>query len=76
MARYFQKDFINTTLNNIKSSDNPVIENVLLDQESFCASDFGNVKRTTTLTLILFIIALIFSGAEIFIFYKFYKIGC
>ena len=72
----FSKDFINTALDNIKSSDNPVIENVLLDQESFCASDFGNVKRTTTLTLILFIIALIFSGAEIFIFYKFYKIGC
>ena len=72
----FSKDFINTALDNIKSSDNPVIENVLLDQESFCASDFGNVKRTTSLTIILFVIALIFSGAEIFIFYKFYKIGC
>ena len=72
----FSKDFINAALDNIKSSDRLVIENVLLDQESFCASDFGNVKRTTTLTLILFIIALIFSGAEIFIFYKFYKIGC
>ena len=72
----FSKDFINTALDNIKSSDNPVIENVLLDQESFCASDFGNVKRTTSLTFILFVIAMLFSGAEIFIFYKFYKIGC
>lgn len=72
----FSKDFINTALDNIKSSNKPVIENVLLDQESFCASDFGNVKRTTSLTIILFIIAMIFSGVEIFIFYKFYKIGC
>ena len=72
----FSKDFINTALDNIKSSDKPVIENVLLDQESFCASDFGNVKRTTSVTFILFIIAMLFSGAEIFIFYKFYKIGC
>lgn len=72
----FSKDFIDESLEKIKSFDGPIIEKVLLDQDSFCATDFGNVKRNTPFTLILFIIAIIFSGTEIFIFFKFYKLGC
>lgn len=71
----FTKDFINSALEKITAGTSPVIENVLLDQESFCAADFGNVNRTTSFTLILFIIAILFSGIEIFIYFKYYKLG-
>lgn len=71
----FTKQFIDTTLHRIQTFNTPIIEKVLMDQESFCAADFGNVKRTTPLTYVVFVIAMLFCGLQILFFFKFYKIG-
>ena len=55
----------------IKNYDGFIIEKVLMDQESFCATDFGNVKGTTYITLVIFIIAMLICGLQILFFFKF-----
>ena len=67
----FTKNFIDTTLEQIKNYDGFIIEKVLMDQESFCATDFGNVKGTTYITLVIFIIAMLICGLQILFFFKF-----
>lgn len=71
----FTKQFIDTTLECIQTFNGPIIEKVLMDQKSFCAADFGNVKRTTPFTFVVFILAILFCGLQILFFFKFYKIG-
>ena len=66
----FTKQFIDTTLHRIQTFNTPIIEKVLMDQESFCAADFGNVKRTTPLTYVVFVIAMLFCGLQILFFFN------